>query len=346
MKKLVLTSFLLFTVCTSFNASALTTDTSISFEPSDKGLRISVQGAEAFNISECYLNDKPICSTAIYSGNFFYDDLHKQANIEIPLTEDNSGILDNQPLFKVEFYSGKQLATKATYDNEVSNLFSGKKLKKISASPDNDIAYTGKDPVLNEYIKQIVLSLKKYKEQHRQVSDKALNQYAQQLLNNAKAKTRRSARAYTDMSGYLSGILNNQEIALYKTNIAKGLLCLANGKFALDYAASNYIDSVLHNGNGDAFRHSLWNYGMTIDVGSTFAKQWSDAHEYGSSGQPAIEKSMDLYNNAIGIQLGKNNPGTFFHSTFISNTKAKVRTGGMRIISGGKLVVSSSYGEK
>ena len=41
----------------------------------------------------------------------------------------------------------------------------------------------------------------------------------------------------------------------------------------------NYITSKLHNGNGDAFRHCLWNYGMAIDVGQDFAKKWGDAHE-------------------------------------------------------------------
>lgn len=40
----------------------------------------------------------------------------------------------------------------------------------------------------------------------------------------------------------------------------------------------------MHNGNGDAFRHAVWNFGMTIDVGADFAKKWSDAHEFGSTG--------------------------------------------------------------
>jgi hypothetical protein len=346
MKKFILTPFLLFTVCTSFNVSALTTDTSISFEPSDKGLRISVKGADAFNISECYLDGKPICSTSIHSGNFVYDSLNEQANIDVELNEETSGILDKRPLFSVQFYSGKKLVTRASFENNVSYTSSGKKLKKASFSSDNDLAYLGKDPILNKLIHEAAFSLKEYKKLHPQASDEVLNQYAQKILHSTKMKARRAARAYTDMNGYLSGILNSKEYALYKANTVKGLLCLANGKFALDYAASNYIVTVLHNGNGDAFRHSLWNYGMTIDVGSTFAKQWSDAHEYGSSGQPAIERSMDLYNNAIGIQLGKNNPWTFFHSTFISNTKAKVRAGGMLIISNGRLVASSSYGEK
>ena len=52
------------------------------------------------------------------------------------------------------------------------------------------------------------------------------------------------------------------------------------------------------------------------------------------------------YNNAIGIQLGKDNPYTTLPSTFISKTKTKVRAGTMRRISNGTLIASSSYGEK
>ena len=71
--------------------------------------------------------------------------------------------------------------------------------------------------------------------------------------------------------------LNSIEKKLYKENKAKALLCLANGKLALQYSEDLYKSSVLHNGNGEAFRHTLWNYGMGIDVGQSFAKKWADA---------------------------------------------------------------------
>ncbi len=38
---------------------------------------------------------------------------------------------------------------------------------------------------------------------------------------------------------------------------------MSNGVLATNYAKSNY-SSGLHNGNGDAFRHILWNYGMVF----------------------------------------------------------------------------------
>lgn len=140
--------------------------------------------------------------------------------------------------------------------------------------------------------------------------------------------------------------LNKIEKKLFKNNRTKGLLCLANGKFALKYSQNLYKNKVLHNGNGDAFRHTLWNYGMAIDVGQKFAKKWADAHENGANGQPGIEKAMDLYNNNIGRNLAKTYPHTVRHSTFKKNSRAKVRAGKCRIIKKNKLVKSSKYGEK
>jgi len=119
---------------------------------------------------------------------------------------------------------------------------------------------------------------------------------------------------------------------------------MANGKLAINYTEKNY-SSGLHNGNGDAFRHVLWNYGMVINVGYSFAKQWSDAHEYGYNG-PQIEKTMDLHNNSIGLQLGKSYPNTTLHSTFIKKSKEKVRNGSCKRIVNNKLVSTNSSGEK
>lgn len=140
--------------------------------------------------------------------------------------------------------------------------------------------------------------------------------------------------------------LNSIEKKLFKKNRSKALLCLANGKFALGYSQDMYENSVLHNGNGDAFRHTLWNYGMAIDVGDSFAKKWADAHEDGAKGQPKLEKKMDLFNNKIGRELAKTYPNTVRHSTFKKNSREKVRVGKCRIIKGKKLVKSSKKGEK
>lgn len=109
--------------------------------------------------------------------------------------------------------------------------------------------------------------------------------------------------------------LNGIEKKLFKENRSKALLCLANGKLALKYSQEMYESSVLHNGNG-------------------------------AKGQPKLEKQMDLYNNKIGRGLAKTYPNTKSHSTFKKNSRAKVRAGKCRIISGKGLVKSSKKGEK
>jgi len=211
----------------------------------------------------------------------------------------------------------------------------------------DDISYSRSDAAFGNFIDELSTQLRAYKEAHPGADDKELNDYAELLIANPNQAGKLNLKsAYTDMNGYIKGKLNSLEQDLYKSNKAKAILCMANGKLALTYTEKNYIESVWHNGNGDAFRHALWNFGMTIDVGKTFAKTWSDAHENGTENNPKIEKTMDLFNNNIGIQLGINNPKTVAHSTFISKTKAEVRNGALKIIKKDKLTWSDKYGEK
>lgn len=55
---------------------------------------------------------------------------------------------------------------------------------------------------------------------------------------------------------------------------------------------------------------------------------------------------MDLYNNKIGLKLGKDNPKTIKHSTFIKKTKQKVNAGKCRRIVNNKLVNTNKEGLK
>ncbi|MBC7951185.1 MAG: hypothetical protein H7Z12_05090 [Rhodospirillaceae bacterium] len=61
-------------------------------------------------------------------------------------------------------------------------------------------------------------------------------------------------------------------------------------------------NSSLGNGDGDAFRHALWAYKMAKEIGDGPAKAFGDAHE--RDDRPDGERLMDLYNNALGRQLG------------------------------------------
>jgi hypothetical protein len=63
-----------------------------------------------------------------------------------------------------------------------------------------------------------------------------------------------------------------------------------------------------HNGEADALRHALFNALNTQTAGEETAKALGDAHEEDRPQQPAGEKEMDLFNNEVGRQLGKDNP--------------------------------------
>lgn len=195
------------------------------------------------------------------------------------------------------------------------------------------------EDVLNDFLENI----KSFKDNNPDISDKDFENYVDNLLTKNSKSTNPNLRNLED---YISGKLNSKEQALYNKNKSKGLLCMANGKLAIKYSEQNYKSSELHNGNGDAFRHALWNYGMALDVGVSFAKEWSTAHEEGAKGQPAIEKKMDLFNNNVGLhQINVNSkPGSI--SKMISIVKARVRAGGCQVIRNGKITNSSSAGEK
>lgn len=192
------------------------------------------------------------------------------------------------------------------------------------------------DAYVSDFIMNIAQELRNLKDNG--ATDEELDLYTENALSKIPVRY--------DLTDYINGKLNAQEQKLYNSSKSKGLLCMANGKMAINYAEKYYKSSVLHNGNGDAFRHTIWNYGMVIDVGHDFAKKWSDAHENGATNQPSIEKSMDLHNNSIGLSLGKSYPNTISHSTFINKSKEKVNNGSCRRISNGKLVATNSTGQK
>jgi hypothetical protein len=213
--------------------------------------------------------------------------------------------------------------------------------------PVDDISYVGSDAVLGSYIGEIATQLREYKDSNPTVGDEELNLFADKLMKSPDLEGKVKLKlAFVNMDSYILSLLNPKEQLLYKTNKAKALLCMANGTLALAYSQSNYIASSLINGNGDAFRHAIWCFGMTLDVQSTFAKAWSDAHENGTPNNPEIEKTMDLYNNAIGIQLGKDNPKMIKNNAFILKTKECVRSGKLKIIKNKQIAWSDKTGEK
>jgi peptidoglycan hydrolase-like protein with peptidoglycan-binding domain len=80
---------------------------------------------------------------------------------------------------------------------------------------------------------------------------------------------------------------------------------------ALQAAQNEYgkENSSLGDGEGDAFRHALWSYKMTKELGEGAAKRVGDSHE--RNDRPDGERLMDLLNNEVGRRLAAdpNNKG-------------------------------------
>lgn len=62
-----------------------------------------------------------------------------------------------------------------------------------------------------------------------------------------------------------------------------------------------------NDGHRDAFRHTYASARLAQEFGRDWARAFTTAHE-GLPGNPANREAMDLYNNAIGIQIGAENP--------------------------------------
>jgi hypothetical protein len=59
----------------------------------------------------------------------------------------------------------------------------------------------------------------------------------------------------------------------------------------------------------DAYRHILWSYLVTRDFGAELAKEVTDAHEIGRTGNSYAERKMDEHNNAVGrLYAAKGDP--------------------------------------
>lgn len=77
----------------------------------------------------------------------------------------------------------------------------------------------------------------------------------------------------------------------------------ADSETALQTAAYRFPGQTLRNNEADAFRHCFWSALMTLHIGVSQAKIVGDNHEkYGNN--PAAEQNMDLFNNAVGLQVG------------------------------------------
>ena len=99
---------------------------------------------------------------------------------------------------------------------------------------------------------------------------------------------------------------------------------------AKDMARNLFPGAVLRNDTADAFRHALWSFLMTRELGPEMAKRFGDAHEI-SKPNPDGERLMDLYNNHMGRVLAldpknKGRPAEDVIKEAIHNRQLQTRT--------------------
>lgn len=104
------------------------------------------------------------------------------------------------------------------------------------------------------------------------------------------------------------GRLNECEKKLVRIYPSNAIVILMNKDKAEKMTAQMFGDN-FRNECSDAFRHALFNAMNTSSCGSTFAKKFGDAHECDTPTSRLKEKEMDLFNNAIGLEIAYNNMG-------------------------------------
>lgn len=104
-----------------------------------------------------------------------------------------------------------------------------------------------------------------------------------------------------------AGSPNLKEIFWFRLFPRQAVLHIENAVTASGKASELVQNSTLtqiHNGKGDAFRHAYWNALDTAEFGGSLTKIFTEAHEWNSGNHP-LETQMDLFNNLIGIEIGK-----------------------------------------
>ena len=208
--------------------------------------------------------------------------------------------------------------------------------------------------VTNEDVIDLIQQTDKLRLNNPSITESELNNYIKKnLLDKYSGKisnVKNSSYALNSYASYLPTSLldlNLQEQALFNANLYQGIRVLNYGMIAKIRAEDRFDDSTLSQGNGDAFRHSLWNALMSSEFGQSVAKQWSDAHEYGTPVNDDIDMEMDLYNNGVGYRLGQYvYSGPYFQPKLESEIIRYINNGWMKRIINNSLTVTDSSGQK
>jgi len=130
-------------------------------------------------------------------------------------------------------------------------------------------------------------------------------------------------------AGYYAGSMNGRTIGFIVRHpyIAAQIGSVAPGSTNISTNAVRFAtriglnENAAHEGSQvNAFRHTLWQASITTEFGESVAKQIGNAHEdnpfvdlktrsfTGKSALSQADQTIDLLNNQIGRQLGKDNP--------------------------------------
>ncbi len=152
-------------------------------------------------------------------------------------------------------------------------------------------------------IEEVYSSVNTYIAKHPKATEEKVNQYTLKQIRKLYAKSESNGEITTQIS-YSGYVLNSEEEALFWEDPFKATQALYYGLGAMDETESVFGDNGVNDAS-DAFRHAYWNALMVRHIDYTWANRWATAHEYYSSGLP---KTMDLWNNYKGRQIGNNNP--------------------------------------
>ena len=247
--------------------------------------------------------------------------------------------------------------TLSTNLDELSSSYNESYDARTDYYAQNSMEYKGNDAYTNKRIDKMIEKLKDYRktslksnQNNNKTShlDNELNIYflslKKEFENSSNSNLQKTSAS---LDRYIRMYLNPMEYSLYQNNPAKALLCMRNGKLAIEITNLNYKQSSVHNGNGDAFKHALWNYAMSQDVGIDFTKEWADAHENDTTiVNPWHEKTMDLYNNRVGRILSTTVSYRLNIWEMTAITKKAVRSGKMITTDLEYFYYSNTNGEK
>lgn len=139
-----------------------------------------------------------------------------------------------------------------------------------------------------------------------------------------------SPNSYADLP-VVRDRLNEKEKIVFNENLFKGLGVLTAASRAM-YAYTQYYTPYAggDGDNSDAFRHGLWMALSTYNSGADYAERFGRAHEEGTYNNPAISRAMDLNNNSVGVQIGRqyiNYPNDIVESFIESAVDTAVKNG-------------------